>query len=221
MIKLNKRLELVASFVSDNSNVCDVGCDHANLAIYLALTKKNLQIEASDININPLNHALKNIKKYHLEKKIELNRRDGINNLNLKTDTVIISGMGGILISNIINNKSNLKNVNTLILSPNNEFIKVRKMLKKLKYKIINEKIVIDNQKTYLVIKAIKGYQNINTFFGTLKNTDLEVIYYYTSILNKNTKILKNIPKKYFLKRIKLIIYNYKIKKFLNTVSNK
>ena len=41
-MKLSKRLELVASMVDDNSNIIDVGCDHAYLSIYLAKTLKNI-----------------------------------------------------------------------------------------------------------------------------------------------------------------------------------
>ncbi|MCI8568129.1 MAG: SAM-dependent methyltransferase, partial [Bacilli bacterium] len=36
-MKINERLKLVASFVEENSNVIDVGCDHALLDIYLFL----------------------------------------------------------------------------------------------------------------------------------------------------------------------------------------
>ena len=116
MIKLSKRLQLVASFVDDNASIIDVGCDHAHLSIYLVQNKSNINIVASDINPNPLNIAKENKKKYQLEDKIELELKDGINNLNKKIDTIIISGMGGILISNIINNKDNLKNIKTIIL---------------------------------------------------------------------------------------------------------
>ena len=136
MIKLSKRLQLVASFIDDNSNVIDVGCDHAHLPIYLQETKKNIKVTASDVNPNPLKIAKENIKQYGLENKIKLDLKDGINNLNKEINTVVISGMGGILISEIINNKDNLKNIKTLILSPNNEFIKVRKTLNKIGYKI-------------------------------------------------------------------------------------
>ena len=54
-MKLSKRLQVVASFIPDNSSLLDVGCDHALLDIFLMQTKKNIQIMASDINPNPLN----------------------------------------------------------------------------------------------------------------------------------------------------------------------
>lgn len=216
MIKLSKRLLLIASFVSDNSSLIDVGCDHAYLPIYLCQTLKNIKVTASDINPNPIKIAKENIKKYHLENKIKVIKKDGINDLDKDIDTVIISGMGGILIGDIINNKDNLSNIKTLILAPNNEFSYVRKTLKKINFKIIKEKLITENKITYLVIKAILGKDKTDNFFGKLSNKDLESIYYFTKLLNTNTNILKKLPKRYLIKRYKLIIMNKKIKKFLN-----
>ena len=206
----------MASFVSDNSCICDVGSDHAHLPIYLCETLKNIKVFATDINPNPLKIAYENIKKYNLEDKIKLELKNGINDLDEIIDTVIISGMGGILISDIISNKDNLLNVKTLILYPNNEFEKVRYTLKKIGFKIEKEKLITEKKQTYLVIKAIPGNSKINYLFGTLQNNDLETIYYYTKLLNTNTSIIKKIPKKYILKKFKLKLQNIKIKKFLN-----
>ena len=94
-MKINKRLLAITNYVNDNSNVIDVGCDHALLAIYLVKNKKNVFCIASDINEGPLNQAKKNIKKYNLEDKIEIKLGDGVQLIDKKTDTVIISGMGG------------------------------------------------------------------------------------------------------------------------------
>ena len=219
MLKLSKRLMCIASFIKDNSYVIDVGCDHAYLPIYLVQNKKNIKVIASDINDKPLEIARNNIKKYRLEKKIEVVKNDGINNLDSKIDTVVISGMGGILIGEILNNKENLVNIKTLILSPNNEWIEVRKTLNKLNFQIIKEKIVIDNKKMYLIIEAIPSNKKNNLLFGVLQNNDLNVICYYTNLLNKNTNILKSIPRKYIFKIMKLKNENKKIKNFLSKKS--
>ena len=217
-MKLSKRLELIASFVPDDSNIIDVGCDHAYLSIYLYQTKNNVQILATDIKENPIKAAKENLKKYGLETKIKVELKDGITNLESDIDTVIISGMGGILITDILK-KEELTNVNTLILSPNNDFNIVRRHLKKIGYTIEKEQLITDKKITYLILKAKKGKQKFSNFFGTLKNNDLETIYYYTKILNTNTNILKKLPKKYFLKRIKIKFENYKINKFLENNS--
>ena len=65
MIKLSKRLSIVASLIESN-NIIDVGCDHALLDIYLAQINKDRKIIVSDINENALKNAKDNIKKYKL-----------------------------------------------------------------------------------------------------------------------------------------------------------
>ena len=39
MIKISKRLEAISSLVPVNSNIIDIGCDHALLDIYLIQNK--------------------------------------------------------------------------------------------------------------------------------------------------------------------------------------
>ena len=215
-MKLSKRLERVASYVPDNSDLIDVGCDHALLDIYLYNNRKNIRILASDINEKPLSIARENIKKHGLEDKIKVILNDGINNIPSNIDTIVISGMGGVLISDILSDKNNLKNIKNIILCPNNDFPIVRKILNKNNFQIIKEELLTEKNITYLIIEAIHGKNNkINYFFGSLSNKDLEVIYYYTKLLNTNTNILKKLPKKYLLKKIKLKFENKRIKSFL------
>lgn len=212
-MKLSKRLQVVASFIPDNSSLLDVGCDHALLDIFLMQTKKNIQIMASDINPNPLKIAKDNLIKYNFQNQITLKQMDGIKEIPQNIDTIVIAGMGGILITNILQ-KEKLTNIKNIILAPNNDFFIVRKHLNKLGYQIIKEQLVIDNQKTYLILKYQKGKEKIDYYFGTLSNKNLETIYYYTNILNKNINNLKKIPYKYFIKRRKLKIENKKITNF-------
>lgn len=212
-MKLSKRLQVVASFIPDNSSLLDVGCDHALLDIFLMQTKKNIQIMASDINPNPLKIAKDNLLKYNFQNQITLKQMDGIKEIPQNIDTIVIAGMGGILITNILQ-KEKLTNIKNIILAPNNDFFIVRKHLNKLGYQIIKEQLVIDNQKTYLILKYQKGKEKIDYYFGTLSNNNLETIYYYTNILNKNINNLKKIPYKYFIKRRKLKIENKKITNF-------
>ena len=213
-MKLSKRLELIASLVSDNTNIIDVGCDHAYLSIYLYQNRKNIKITASDIKEKPLTQAKENIKKYGLENKINVILQDGINNLDKDIDTVIISGMGGILITNILK-KEELKNVKTLILSPNNDFEIVRKHLNKIGYYSIKEQLITENKITYLVIKAIKGKKKQNILYGALSNKELETLGYFTKRMITNNNIIKKLPNKHIIKKIKLIKENKRIKRFL------
>ena len=179
---------------------------------------KNIQILATDINENPLKIAKTNLEKYNFQDKITLKQMNGIENIPNTIDTIIIAGMGGILITDILKPEK-LKNIKNIILAPNNEFQTVRRHLKKINFQIAKEELIIDSEKPYLILLLKKGKKRTNTYFGTLKNNNLETIYYYTNILNTNLKILKSLPRKYILKRIKLILENKKIKKFLKKKS--
>lgn len=200
-MKISNRLKLVASFVDDNSHVIDVGCDHALLSIFLVKTKNNIKVIASDVNEGPLEGARKNIKLYNLEDKIEIKLGDGIETINEDTDTIIISGLGGETIIDILKDDlTRLENIKTIILSPHSAIYETRKELTKLGYKIVDEIFIYDQNKPYNIIKFIKGketYSDDELYFGPiiLKNKNEYFYKYYRNLNNKNKKILETIPK--------------------------
>ncbi len=89
-MKINNRLKKIGDLVEANSFCLDVGCDHALLDIYLVQREKNIKTIASDVKEGPLNHAQKNIKKYHLEDEIECRLGDGLDTYSDDIDTIII-----------------------------------------------------------------------------------------------------------------------------------
>ena len=155
---INNRLKKIAYYVEDKDNFIDVGCDHAFLSIYLVKNKKISKAIASDINIGPLNIATNNIKKYELEDIIKTKLGDGIEPIEEDINTIIISGMGGITISDIIKRGNNkLKNIKKIIASPNNEQYIVRKTINKFGYYITDEVIIKEKNKFYPIIVFAKG----------------------------------------------------------------
>jgi len=200
-MKISSRLKLIASFVDDNSHVIDVGCDHALLDIFLVQTKTNIKVIASDVNKGPLEGARKNISLYNLENKIEIKLDDGIRGINQDTDTIIISGLGGETIIDILKEDiSRLKNIKTIILSPHSDIYDVRKEIISLGYKIENEIFTYEQNKPYTIIKFIKGketYTDDELYFGPiiLKNRNEYFYKYYNELNKKNKKILENIPR--------------------------
>ena len=206
-MKINKRLLAISNYVNDNSNVIDVGCDHALLAIYLIKNKKNIFCIASDINEGPLNQARKNIEKYDVQKKIKIKLGNGIEPIEEEIDTIIISGMGGTTITNILNDKNKLVNVKRIILSPNNEIYKVRKNMNKLGYKIICEEVISDRDKFYPIIVFEKGTERLNNqkfLYGSLVKNNADYKKYIGYLKEKLQLKLKSIPKKYIIKRLLL-----------------
>ena len=211
MIKLSKRLLSIANLVDDNSKVVDIGCDHGLVSIYLAMNKQNISIIASDINQNALDNAIKNINKYHLEDKIKVCLSNGLDNINDEIDTIIISGMGGHTIVDILtNNQEKLHTVNNIIIQSNNDIEYVRRKIVKLGYYIKKEELILDKNIYYTVILFTKGkkkYTNKEYYFGPILLKENSKIFIerknkeYTKLLN----IKNNIPKRKLLIRLKIL----------------
>ncbi len=164
MNKLSKRLEVVASYVKDNSKIIDIGCDHGLLSIYLAKKYKNIKIIASDINENALNNAINNIKKEYLEDRIEIRLGSGLDIVTSdEIDTIVIAGMGANTIVGILKYSTDkLKYVNDIIIQSNTDLYFLRKNITKLGYYIEDETLVEDSNIIYTIIKFSKGKKRYN-----------------------------------------------------------
>lgn len=210
---LNKRLEKLSAFIEKNDDVVlDVGCDHGLLGIYLVLNKK-VKVVSSDINEKPLLQAKLNIQKYHLENEIETRLGDGLKVMTDDIKTIIISGMGTDTIIHILKDINNYPNVYKLVLSPNNNFPLLRKMVCELGFKITKEEIVEEKGKYYLISQFIKGNENIDYYFGKVDLTSDLVKRYYQYIYDTNSKIFSKLNFINKIKKINLIKDNLKIKK--------
>ena len=139
-MKINNRLKKIGDLVDSNSLILDIGCDHALLDIYLVKNKIVQKAIASDIKEGPLKHAEENIKKYKLEDKIETRLKDGLDAYTDDVNTVIISGIGGRSIIGMFKYKPKItKKIKTVIVSPNNYQIEVRKFFCQIGFKIVDE----------------------------------------------------------------------------------
>lgn len=211
-IKLNKRLSSISAFINKEDKVIDIGCDHGLLGIYLYQKQKN-RIISSDINELPLKKAYDNLVKYNLENEITLKLGNGLETIENDIDTVVISGMGGLTIIEILKDIKKYPNVKKLVISPNNDFLLTRKEISKLNFMIKNEEIVKENNKYYLISVYEFGKKKYSNYFGKLDLNNKEVIDYYSSIYYKNKSILKSIPKIYVIKKLKIKLENYLIAK--------
>ena len=62
-MKLSRRLLAVAQMVPTGSILCDVGCDHAYLPIYLIREKICPQVIAMDVKEEPCRRAAANVEQ--------------------------------------------------------------------------------------------------------------------------------------------------------------
>lgn len=152
--KLTPRLRAAAELVEKGAFVADVGTDHAYLPIALCLEGRIRGGVASDINQGPIDRARDNIKKYGLGDKLATIRTDGLEGLReYSPDCIMILGMGGELISRILSDAPWTKKAGLrLCLQPMTHPEKLREFLLSEGFSIIDEKIVIEDDRIYQII---------------------------------------------------------------------
>lgn len=186
-MELSSRLQAVADMVTKGHRVADVGCDHAYISIYLIENKISEKVIAMDVNKGPLEIAKNNIEEKGYDQIIQCRLSDGLEGLSKnEIETIIIAGMGGALTCKILKEGvEKLKTTKELVLQPQSELDLVRKYLEEINFQIIKEKMLIDDEKYYLVIKAknnnIEGSSK-PTFDQSVK-LDKEVYYLYGKYL--------------------------------------
>ena len=160
MNNLSLRLSKIASLVPKGAFVCDVGTDHGFLPIFLMQSGKVRGVIATDINEKPLKKAMENIEKAKAE-GITLKLCDGLSGVKAgEVDTVIIAGMGGEVISGILERgKEITENADiTLILQPTTSPEFLRKYLYETGYEIVKEIPIEENGKLYsIMLVAFRG----------------------------------------------------------------
>ncbi|MDU1399650.1 class I SAM-dependent methyltransferase [Finegoldia magna] len=156
-----RRLEEIINLVEDNSIVADIGTDHGIVPYELIKSNKAKKVIASDISEKSLDKLREKLDYLDEPEKIILNVSDGLDNLNeYQVDTVIISGMGGNLIVDILNKNIDVaKSANCLILGANNSLSVLRKFLHDNSFEIIEEVDLFENDKYYQIIKVKVGKQ--------------------------------------------------------------
>ncbi|GLX69147.1 tRNA (adenine(22)-N(1))-methyltransferase [Paenibacillus glycanilyticus] len=160
MLKLSKRLQAIADYVSPGSRVADIGSDHALLPVYLIQSGRVPTAIAGELNPGPYEAARRQTADAGLTTKLQVRRGDGLSVLEPgEADTVTIAGMGGSLMSSILEEgylAGKLNGVKELVLQPNvgEEF--VRSWLLKRGWFLAEETILEEDDKIYEVLHAFK-----------------------------------------------------------------
>lgn len=155
-VKLSRRLLKLADYVPLGKRIADIGSDHALLPCYLVQKKIALSAIAGEINEGPFLAASKQINESKLTDKIFVRKGDGLGVIIAgEIDVIIIAGMGGGLIVDILEDgKNKLFGVEKLILQPNVGEELVRMWLDNNKWDIEDEEIIKEDDKIYEIIVA-------------------------------------------------------------------
>ena len=146
--------------VTSGHAVCDVGCDHAYTSIALVTNGRCPYAVASDVRPGPLAAAKTNIESAGVSDRIRLCLYDGVpadvhDSLPAGKRTLVITGMGGMLICQILEKAGERATAfDEMVLSPQSDPDRVRYRLAEMGFVIKDEAMLIDEGKYYVVIRA-------------------------------------------------------------------
>ena len=155
---IDERLRSIAEMVDRQGTLLDVGTDHGYLPVYLVKSGKIKDAIASDVSRGSLAKAAKEVEKQKLESSIQIRLGSGLEVIREddEIDTIVIAGMGGILISELIDKKIDYirKNSIDLIVQPVQSPESVRRYFHEKGFEITAEKLAKADGRIYHIIKA-------------------------------------------------------------------
>lgn len=174
---LPPRLLYIASLVPRGSLTADIGTDHAHLPIYLIENGITNRVIASDIVDGPLASAKKNISLHGLEGKIEIVKSDGLVKVfPLSPETVIIAGMGGETIRDIMSACDYSKSAAPLfLLQPMTHAEVLRKYLIENGFSILSESVIREQHRYYVIISA--QFKEKQTHYFEFQSSDSDLLF--------------------------------------------
>ncbi len=190
-IKLDARLSAVSSLVRKGSVTADIGTDHAYLLCYLIENSICPEGIAADINKGPLKNAEHTVIDCGVSDKVKLFLSDGLKSIpENSADDIVIAGMGGILISEIIKNAPWVYNEKiNIIAQPMTHAEVLREFFCKNGFRINREVTATDGKRLYVAMSAVYSGEKI----------ERQRSYYYLGELLKNND---EITKKYIDKMV-------------------
>lgn len=209
---ISERIKRIASYIKPYKVIADVGCDHGYLIKYAFDNYDIKEAYAIDNKKGPLDSAKNNLKDYD---NVKYFLSDGLDSVDENVEVVVIAGMGGMLIKDIIsNNISRIDNVKRFVLQANKNVYELRKFMNDNGFMISNEEILEEDGKFYEIVVFEKGKDNYSfdeLFFGPvlLKEKNEVFLKKWTDIYEKLDNIVvyhDDEDKKDLLKGIKKAI---------------
>lgn len=208
MIPCSNRIQEILEWVNGEC-IADIGCDHAYVVCNAILNHQSKKGYACDVAQGPLDNAKKTIEENHLSDFVSCRLLDGIQGLESDVDQIIICGMGGKLIIDILS-KGNLYRGLRLLLSFHKDDFALRKYLHDHHIHIVREKMIYDYGHYYPILDCVceDKEQEVSTsqlYFGVNILIDETYVAYLDFEENKYKNILSKVNKPEFLEKIEYI----------------
>ncbi len=208
MIPCSNRIHEIIEWVHGEV-IADIGCDHAYVVCNAILNGQSKKGYACDVALGPLENAKKTIEEHQLTNQVSCCLLDGIQGLNEDVDQIIICGMGGKLIIDILS-KGTLHPGLHLLLSSHKDDYALRKYLMENHIHIIREKMIYDNNHYYPILDCIvdmseQMIDEAHLHFGMNMVDSLTYQNYLDFEENKYKNILSKVKKTEFLEKLDYI----------------
>lgn len=196
MIKIGKRLIAIASFVDKCSVVADVGADHGKLLIHLAELGKVAKGYGIENKSGPFQILESNLY-HHNQAELQALLQDGITKLEKDVDTLVLAGLGGETIINILKSGAeNLENVKTIITDSHTSIGEVRRYIVSLGFIIKDEVLIEEKSKFYEICKferseTPRNYTDFEYRYGPII-IQSQAFKHYTRIIIKRMDAILN-----------------------------
>lgn len=155
-LPISNRLLKCAELIPACDTVADVGTDHGYLGIWLLQKGRCRRVIASDLRAKPLDSARKNVALYGVDDRMTFLQSDGLREfIPGSFQTLVLAGMGGDLISRILEEASWLEGgAYRLILQPQSAANDLRRFLGERLWSIDREVLVRDGHFLYSVLSV-------------------------------------------------------------------
>ena len=143
-LQLQPRLRLLADMVPQGARLADIGTDHGYLPVWLIQQGRIASAIAADIGPEPLAHARRTAEEYGAA--LDLRLCDGLRGIAPhEADTVVIAGMGGETIIQILTDSPWPRTSGcTLLLQPQTKVELLRRWISENGYVCRDERLVWD-----------------------------------------------------------------------------
>ena len=156
-IVLDPRLSMIARLVGPCERYADIGCDHGRLGAFMLQKGLCQRAVLTDISEPSLSKARALMDRLDLTGRVTFAAGDGALALDGPVDAVVIAGMGGATIAQIVREGRERLGGARLVLQPNVAAPQLRKTLSECGYEIHDERVARDGRRNYIVICARPG----------------------------------------------------------------
>ena len=157
-IVLSERLAAIAKAVPHSERVFDIGSDHGYIGAYLLENGTTAALVATDIREAPAKRTRDYLENRGLSSQSQVFCTDGVKGLTLeKNDAVLICGMGGYAIIDILADIINSQDKDTLrhisfLLQPQKSWVECRLFLYENGFSLCDETLICDREKWYVIL---------------------------------------------------------------------